>query len=71
MERENIYLDTGEAAAVIGVSRQWLEIGRRKGYGPPFIKVGSGNGGIVRYRRSTLENWLAGSERTKLGEDVS
>ena len=68
MESENIYLDTETAAAVLDVSRQWLEIGRIKGYGPPFIKIGSGNGGIVRYRRSTLDQWLAARERTQLGE---
>ena len=44
------YLTTREAAAYLGVSRQWLDIGRTKGYGPPFIKAGDGGGGRSRFR---------------------
>ena len=48
------YLTTTQAAAYLGMSRQWLEIGRHKGYGPPYIKLGR----AVRYKRSALDNWM-------------
>lgn len=41
-------------AAWLGVSMQWLEIGRHAGYGPPFIRIGR----MVRYRRSDVIAWL-------------
>ena len=47
------FLNTKEAAAVLGMSTQWLEIGRCKGYGPPFTKIGRS----VRYLRSVLIDW--------------
>ncbi len=33
-------LTTEETAAWLGVSRQWLEIGRSKKYGPAYVRVG-------------------------------
>jgi hypothetical protein len=48
-------LDTKAVARLFHVSKQWLEIGRCKGYGPPFIKLGPL---MVRYRRGTLVKWL-------------
>jgi predicted DNA-binding transcriptional regulator AlpA len=66
------YLNTKQAAAYLGVSRQWLEIGRTKGYGPPFIKAGDGGGGIVRYMRSEIDGWMFSQQRSVLaGEDGS
>jgi hypothetical protein len=43
----------------LGVSTQWLEIGRSKGYGPPFIRLSASR---VRYRRGDVRQWLR--ERT-------
>ncbi len=57
------YLNTKAAAAYLGVSKQWLEIGRLKGYGPPFIKAGDGSGGVVRYKRSEVDRWMLDHER--------
>ena len=48
-------LDTKSVARLIHVSEQWVEIGRIKKYGPPFVKVGPR---LVRYRRSALVKWL-------------
>ena len=48
-------LTTEETAAWLGVSRQWLEIGRSKGYGPPFARVGPRH---IRYRRDRTIQWL-------------
>jgi len=45
---------TPALAARLGVSRQWLEMGRCKGYGPPSIKIGSCKG----YRRDAVIAWL-------------
>ena len=49
------YLNTRQAAAYTGMSRQWFDIARMKGDGPPFIKVGR----AVRYHKPTLDAWLA------------
>ena len=52
-------LNTVELAEWFGLSTQWLEIGRHRGYGPKFLKLSSRR---VRYRRSDVLAWLA--ERT-------
>ena len=48
-------LTTQEEADWLGVSRQWLEIGRSKGYGPPFVRVGPRH---IRYVRRWTIKWL-------------
>jgi hypothetical protein len=52
-------LATRETADWIGVSIQWLEIGRSAGYGPPYIRVSPR---CIRYRRADVILWLR--ERT-------
>jgi hypothetical protein len=52
-------LTTEDVADWLGVSHQWLEIGRSKGYGPAFVKYGS----TVRYLAGSVRHWL--SERTR------
>jgi predicted DNA-binding transcriptional regulator AlpA len=52
-------LPTVQVADWIGVSHQWLEIGRLKGYGPPYVRVGPRH---IRYKRSDVLAWL--NERT-------
>src|SRR6516165_4002566 len=32
-------LDTPTTSVWLGVSSQWLEIGRSKGYGPPYVRL--------------------------------
>ncbi len=56
------YMTTREAAAYLSVSRQWLEIGRSKDYGPPFTKVE----GIVRYKRAAVDRWMLDHQRNTL-----
>ncbi len=56
------YMTTREIAAYLSVSRQWLEIGRSKSYGPPFMKVE----GIVRYKRSEVDSWMLDHQRNTL-----
>ena len=48
-------LTTQEEAAWLGVSTQWLEIGRAKSYGPPFERLGPRH---IRYRVSRTIKWL-------------
>jgi len=48
------YLTTFQAASYLGVSHQYLEIGRCKGDGPPFIKLSR----LVRYKKSDLDQWM-------------
>src|SRR5690348_14154410 len=46
-------LTTKQQANWFGTSEQWLTIGRHKGYGPPFLKIGN----MVRYQRGTSREW--------------
>jgi hypothetical protein len=43
------------------VSAQWVELGRTKNYGPPFVRLGPQ---VVRYRRGTVKAWLAERQHT-------
>ena len=52
-------LDTPTTSVWLGVSSQWLEIGRSKGYGPPYVRLSPSR---VRYRRGDVRRWLR--ERT-------
>jgi hypothetical protein len=47
-------LNTAALAEWLNVSTQWVEIGRHRGYGPPFVKLA----GKVRYRRCDVITWL-------------
>ncbi len=52
-------LSTNSVAEWLGVSKQFLEIGRHKGYGPKFVRIGPAR---IRYRRADVLAWL--EERT-------
>ena len=52
------YLNTKQTAGYLQLSTQWLEIGRVKGYGPKFIKLGR----LVRYCRASLDEYLKDHE---------
>ena len=49
-------LNTSDVAEWLGTSTQWLEIGRHKGYGPPYIRVSPKR---IRYRRGDVLSFLA------------
>jgi hypothetical protein len=51
-------LTPAETAQWLRKSTQWLEFGRAKGFGPPFIRLGRN----VRYRRGDVRQYLV--ERT-------
>jgi hypothetical protein len=48
-------MTTPETAAWLGVSVEWLNIGRSESYGPPFQKLGPH---MVRYHRGRVRKWL-------------
>jgi predicted DNA-binding transcriptional regulator AlpA len=48
-------LSTAQLSVWIGLSMQWIEIGRIRGYGPKFRKLGAR---MVRYKRSDVIRWL-------------
>jgi len=48
-------LNTRATADWLGVSTQWLEIGRCKSYGPPFIRLSPH---AIGYRRGDVRLWL-------------
>jgi predicted DNA-binding transcriptional regulator AlpA len=53
-------LTTQQVAAWLGVSDQWLELGRKKGYGPNWTKLGPR---CIRYTRGNVIKWLKGRAR--------
>jgi hypothetical protein len=48
-------LTTPQMADHLGTSKQWLELGRSKGYGPPYLPLAPQ---IVRYRFGDGREWL-------------
>jgi hypothetical protein len=48
-------LNTAAVARWLGMSEIWLEIGRSKNYGPPFVVL---NRKRIRYRRRDVVAWL-------------
>ena len=58
-------LNTVEVAAWLGVSIQFLEIGRHlRSWGPKFTRVVTG---LVRYRRQDVISWLADRAHASTG----
>jgi len=61
-------LDTDEAARLIGVQPQTLNLWRCTGrYALPFVRVGS----RIRYRRKDLESWLASRTATSTAAAIA
>jgi predicted DNA-binding transcriptional regulator AlpA len=48
-------LTTDQVAAWLGLSTQWLEIGRSKHWGPKYKRI---TPRMVRYMRSDVRKWL-------------
>ncbi len=61
---EQTLLDEDQAAAMLNVSKRTLRRFRQKGKGPRFNKIG----GKVRYRRSSIEEWLRNNETMESGD---
>lgn len=58
-------LSTPALAAWLDVSTVWCEIGRSKGYGPPFIRLSAT---CVRYRRGAVREWLKQRSHTSTAD---
>ena len=58
------YLTTTEAANYIRMSKQFLEIARHRGDGPPYIKLSR----AVRYHRPSLDDWMLERQRNHTAE---
>ena len=52
-------LSTAQLADELSISRRTLEAWRLSGTGPRFVKIGR----LVRYRRATIDAWLAKHEK--------
>src|SRR5690242_17598948 len=52
---DDALLSTPVTAGWLGVSDQWLEIGRHHGWGPPFIRLSPRR---IRYRVGDVKEWL-------------
>lgn len=52
-------LDNEQAADMLGIKPNTLEIWRHRGKGPPFLKLGDTPQAPVRYMRSSVLDWLA------------
>lgn len=58
--KDDDLLSTKQVAAWLGVSEQWLELGRKKNYGPHYVRLGPR---CIRYRRGDVIRWLKGRAR--------
>jgi predicted DNA-binding transcriptional regulator AlpA len=67
---DDTLMTTDQVGAWLGLSRQWLEIARHRGYGPPWIKTSPKR---VRYLRGAVKAWLRSRTYTstaQYAEDV-
>jgi len=58
-------LSTKDVARWLGISTQWLEIGRSKNYGPKFQRLSARH---IRYRRGDVVEWLRARTYACTGE---
>lgn len=52
------YLSDNELAELLGVSKATLARMRRKGEGPPWMRVGASKNTSIRYPKLDLAEWL-------------
>ena len=55
MAQPKTYLNSEQAAEYLGISAATLKNWRKRGDGPPFIKV---NARVIRYLRCDLDVWM-------------
>jgi predicted DNA-binding transcriptional regulator AlpA len=58
-------LTTKQVADWLGISTQWLEIGRSKNYGPRFVRISAR---VIRYTRGDVREWLRGRSHASTAE---
>ena len=59
---DDTLLSTKQLAALLGVSTQWLERGRKEGYGPEWVSLGPRT---TRYTYGKAVKWL--KQRSMVG----
>jgi hypothetical protein len=57
-----------QVANWLGVSPQWVELGRHKNYGPPFVRIAPN---VVRYKRNVVIAWLKDREFRRTSDYVT
>ncbi|MGD1886607.1 MAG: helix-turn-helix transcriptional regulator [Cohaesibacteraceae bacterium] len=68
--RSHQFLSTKQLPDVTGLSQSFFEKGRIYGFGPPFIRIRTGQrAGKILYRISDVERWLASQEQNPEGAD--
>ena len=66
MAQPKTYLNSEQAAEYLGISTATLKNWRKRGDGPPFIKV---NARVIRYLRCDLDAWMDGKPRQTISGD--
>jgi predicted DNA-binding transcriptional regulator AlpA len=61
-------LTTREVADWLGMSLQWVEIGRTNNFGPKFTRLGPRS---IRYRRGDVVAWLKSRTHSSTAEYAS
>jgi hypothetical protein len=64
-EQLRILLNEDEAGRAIGLTARFLTERRRKGDGPPFVRISSR---CVRYRPADLQSWAESLLRTSTSD---
>jgi predicted DNA-binding transcriptional regulator AlpA len=59
---DDTLLSTKQVSALLGVSTQWLEQGRKQNYGPEWIKLGPRT---TRYLYGKVVRWLKQRSRVR------
>ena len=52
-------MSSKEAAKLLGIKSNTLEVWRHQGRGPQFVKLGDSRQSMVRYLRSAVITWVA------------
>lgn len=58
-----LLLSSADAGRLLGVTADTLADWRAKGYGPPYVRVGEGIRGRVRYPADAVRAWADGLQR--------
>lgn len=66
MAQQKIYLNSEQTAEYLGISVATLKNWRKRGDGPPFIKV---NARVIRYQIYDLNCWMDGKPRQTISGD--
>lgn len=66
MAQPKTYLNSEQAAEYLGISAATLKNWRKRGDGPPFIKV---NARVISYIRCDLDAWMDGKPRQTISGD--